>query len=236
MKPGHITADIHPGRHLVRSLRLYRSHPFTLLEISAFGVIPTMGSYLVPTTWTGWVVFQIPFFVALQVVYAALVYAAASFASERDVPTTDTVGAYRMALRELPDIVEVLARQFGAAILLAITIVGIPWAVRLFVRWHFAIYAVLLNDQNAKGGISFSCQLVTGRWWQIAGLLLATSAPGIVLSLWVLPLTQSTLSSTAFWVIYSLVSTPLIATFWTLQFLELRGIRPGYQMESMSAT
>ena len=64
--------------------------------------------------------------------------------------------------------------------LLAITVIGIPWAIRLFVRWNFAIYAVMLNDQNAKAAISFSCDLVTGRWWQMAGLLLATFAPGFI--------------------------------------------------------
>ncbi|HSP54782.1 MAG TPA: hypothetical protein VLS25_04260 [Dehalococcoidia bacterium] len=180
--------------------------------------------------------FQIPFFVAQQVVYAALVCAAASFADMTITAAADALEAYRVALAKLRDIVELLLREAGAAILLAVTIIGIPRAIRLFVRWNFAIYAVILNDLNAKGAISFSCDLVAGRWWQVAGLLFATYAPGGIISLTILILTQSTASSSIFGVIYSLVATPLIASFWTLLFLELRGKHADYQDEAMSAT
>lgn len=207
-----------------------------MLEISAFGVIPTAGSQLMVATWATVILFQIPFIVAQQVVYAALVYAGASFSDMTTIAAADTLEAYRTALRKLRDIVELFIREGVAASLLTITVVGIPWAVRLFVRWNFAIYAVVLNDVNAKGAISFSCDLVTGRWWQIAGLLFATSAPGVLISLAVLLITQTTLTSAVFWVIYSLLVTPLIATFWTLQFLELRTGHPGCQAESMCAT
>lgn len=231
-----VRVDIHPGQNALGSLRIFGAHPFTLLEIAAFGLIPELGSRVIATTWTGFIVFQIPFMVAQQVVFAALVYAAASFADVTLISAADVLEAYSIALKKLRDVVEVFVRQFGAAFLLAITVVGIPWAARLFVRWTFAIYAVLLNDQNAKDGISFSCDLVTGRWWQIAGLLFATSAPGVIISVSIFILTQSALSTAIFGVIYTLVATPLTAAFWTLQFLELRAAHPNYQAEAMCAT
>lgn len=234
-RPG-IRVDIHPSRHVRESLGILRAHPFTLLEIAAFGVIPTAGNYLVTSTWTGIVVFQIPFIIAQQVVYGALVLAVASFADATLSTAADVLQAYRIALGKLRDLVEVFARQIGAAFLLTITVVGIPWAIRLFVRWSFGIYAVVLNDLSAKDAISFSCDLVTGRWWQVTGLLLATFAPGGIISLLILLLTQSTLVSLLFSVMYALVATPFYATFWTLQFLELRASHPDYQAETMCAT
>ena len=234
-KPG-VRVDVHPGQHLRGSLGILRAHPFTLLEIAVFGVIPTTGNYLVTSTWTGMVVFQIPFLVAQQVVYGAVVLAVESFSGATLIAAADVPEAYRIALAKLRDLVEVSARQIGAAFLLTITVVGIPWAIRLFVRWNLGIYAVTLNDLNAKGAISFSCDLVAGRWWQVAGLLFATYAPGGIISLTILILTQSTLSSAIFGVIYSLVATPVIASFWTLLFLELRGRHADYQAEAMSAT
>jgi hypothetical protein len=94
----------------------------------------------------------------------------------------------------------------------------------------------VLNDQNAKGAISFSCDLVTGRWWQIAGLILATVAPAVAISLPVILLTPSRLVSFAFSVVYVLIATPLFAIFWTRVFLELRAAHPDYQAEATNAT
>jgi hypothetical protein len=70
----------------------------------------------------------------------------------------------------------------------------------------------------------------------VAGLLLATFAPGGIISLSILLLTQSTLPSLLFSVIYALIATPFYATFWTLQFLEIRAAHPDYEAEAMNAT
>lgn len=231
-----IKLDIHPGRNALESFAIFAAHPFTLLEIAAFGLIPDLGSRVVATTSTGAVVFQLPFFVAQQLVHAALVYAAASFTGMTVIAAADVLEAYRTALRKLRDIVELLLREAGAALLLAITVIGIPWAVRLFVRWNFAVYAIILNDLNAKRAISFSCDLVTGRWWQIAGLLVATSAPGAVIAFSFFFITQSPLPGLVLSVIFTLAASPLIVTFWTRLFLELRAAHPDYQAEAMCAT
>jgi hypothetical protein len=61
------------------------------------------------------------------------------------IAAADVLEAYRIALAKLRDLVEVFARPLGAAFLLTITVVGIPWAIRLFVRWNFGIYAVVLS-------------------------------------------------------------------------------------------
>lgn len=235
MTKPQIMVDIHPGQHVLESLRILGAHPFTLLGIAAFEAIPAAASNVMTATWTVAILFQIPFIVTQQLVTAALVYAAASFTDATTISAVDVLAAYRIALGKLRPLMELLIREVGAAFLLAITVVGFPLAIRLFVRWTFAIYAVMLNDLNAKGAISFSCELITGHWWQIAGLLLATSAPGFIVGALGLVMTNSLLVSALIGTVASLVAGPLIATFWTLLFIELRAAHPDYQAEAMSA-
>ena len=231
-----ITVDIHPGQHVVQTLRTFGSHPFIFVEIAAFGLIPTAGTYLISGSWTGTIVFQIPFLVAQQVIYAALVYAAASFAGVTLISAPDVLGAYRIALGRIRDLVEVFVRQLGAALLLIVTVIGIPWAIRLLIRWYFAVHAVVLNDLDAKCAITFSCDLVTGRAWQIFGLIIATLAPGAIIAIIFLFIIHEPLLYLGYSALFTLVLSPLTATFWTLLFLELRAAHPDYQSEILCAT
>lgn len=230
-----VNVDTHPGRNALEAFSIFGAHPFTLTEIAAFALVPDLGTRFLAAT-PAWVLLWVPFFIAQELVRAALVYAAASFTDMTVTAPADVLEAYRTALTKLRDIVEQLLRLGGATLLLAITIVGIPWAIRLLVRWNFAVYAIILNDLNAKQAISFSCDLVTGRWWQIFGLGVATLAPGVLIYLALLILAQSPLAGLIYTAAYTLVAGPLIATFWTFMFLELRAGHPAYQAEVMCAT
>ena len=63
---------------------------------------------------------------------------------------------------------------------LAITIVGIPWAVMRLVRWAFLSQAIMLEGKQGEEVLATSAALVQGYWWPTAGKLLVT---GIVVGL-----------------------------------------------------
>lgn len=50
-------------------------------------------------------------------------------------------------------------------ILLAITIVGLPWAIWKLVGWAFVQQEVLFTDKSLRGAFRGSSELVRGRWW-----------------------------------------------------------------------
>ena len=70
--------------------------------------------------------------------------------------------------------------------LLAITVVGLPWAVYNYVAWSFVKQEVLFTDKSIRGALRGSRDLVRGRWWhtlRVAGFLFLVSiAVGPVLS------------------------------------------------------
>lgn len=56
---------------------------------------------------------------------------------------------------------------------LAITIIGIPFAIFFAVRWGFFIGTVMLEKPVVSTPFRRSGQLVSGMWWQMFGMLLA---------------------------------------------------------------
>ncbi|HEY8767719.1 MAG TPA: hypothetical protein VIP09_10755 [Dehalococcoidia bacterium] len=116
---------------------------------------------------------------------------------------------------------EYALRFVGAVFLLAITVVGIPFAIRTLVRWSLGSQAVLLNNESAKDAISHSCQLVKGLWWQVAGAgLLVFFASGLVgqIAFFVWPRGAPGTIVSAIW---EVLSVPFQTAFWTLAYLRL---------------
>lgn len=56
-------------------------------------------------------------------------------------------------------------------VLLFLTIVGIPWAVRQAVRWVFIPQVVVFEGLRARDALQRSAELVRGRWWRTAVLV-----------------------------------------------------------------
>ena len=57
--------------------------------------------------------------------------------------------------------------------LLAITIIGIPFAIYFAARWGFYAQAVLIEETSATNALRRSSELVKGTWWRVFGILLA---------------------------------------------------------------
>ena len=57
--------------------------------------------------------------------------------------------------------------------LLAITVIGIPFAIYFAARWGFYAQAVLIEETSATHALRRSSELVKGTWWRVFGILLA---------------------------------------------------------------
>jgi hypothetical protein len=69
---------------------------------------------------------------------------------------------------------------------LAITIVGIPFAIMRVVRWSFLSQVVMLDDKTGEEVLATSARLVEGYWWSTFGRLIVTSlvvgVPSVIVS------------------------------------------------------
>ena len=57
--------------------------------------------------------------------------------------------------------------------LLAITVIGIPFAIYFATRWGFYSQTVLIEGTSATNALRRSGELVKGTWWRIFGMMLA---------------------------------------------------------------
>jgi hypothetical protein len=62
-----------------------------------------------------------------------------------------------------------MATELGVVVLLTITIVGIPLAIHLFIRWSLFAEACMLDDLPATASLRRSSELVKGHWWRTFG-------------------------------------------------------------------
>jgi hypothetical protein len=78
------------------------------------------------------------------------------------------VDAYRAVWRHLG----ALVRAYGAAVVLLalvdLSVVGVPVAAWLTVRWQFVGQVVMLDDEHDLGVLRRSGRLVAHRWWHTA--------------------------------------------------------------------
>lgn len=97
----------------------------------------------------------------------------------------------RETLRGVHDRFKVMARALlrpaGTVFLLAISVVGLPWAIQRAVRWTFVPHAVLLDDIAPDTAPAYSAEAVRGGWWRTAGtdmvLTILGAAPGPLLGI-----------------------------------------------------
>ncbi len=94
------------------------------------------------------------------------------------------VSTYRMVFRRLKRLLQVVGGTFLMVAVLALSVVGIPWAISRSIRWLFVAQAVLLDDVHPRQAMTMSEQAVAGRWWQTA----ATSVLLTVIGSWAAPL------------------------------------------------
>lgn len=94
---------------------------------------------------------------------------------------TDAWRAYGRAFRRRGDLFEGWLRVDLGVLLRALTIVGLPFAIRDAVRWIFFSQAIMVdNARTWRGARGVSAAAVHGSWWRTAAKALLFSVIGII--------------------------------------------------------
>jgi hypothetical protein len=157
---------------------------------------------------------------------AYVVMVAATAEAMRRAEAGEEVGAweaYRALRRRWKTLVGALALAAAAVLLLFLSIVGIPWAIRQAIRWAFIPQVVVFEDTDARGCLRRSSELVRGRWWRtaaLAGILIVIGlATGLVAGLILLLLTTAPLPLVNFvGALVYVVALPFVAVALTLAY------------------
>jgi hypothetical protein len=101
--------------------------------------------------------------------------------SARGVGRTISSGdALDLAQSRAGEILAASIRSTVIVFLFAVTILGIPWAIKRGVQWAFIIQSVMIDQQDGRSALPYSAALVRNRWWASFGRLLAS---GLVIGL-----------------------------------------------------
>jgi hypothetical protein len=123
------------------------------------------------------------FGLALNLVGLAIVQAAcARLLVELDARgRASAVQAYRAAFHRLAPL---LGGLFVAAVVIALldlTLIGLPIAVWLTIRWSLLAQAVALDDESVGGSLRRSARLVRRHWWRTASLTVFVTGTALLL-------------------------------------------------------
>jgi hypothetical protein len=97
------------------------------------------------------------------------------------------VGSYRKVFARIRPLIGAVTRSVVVITLLALSIVGIPWAIAYTVRWLFVTQTVLLDGAGPRSALKMSRETVAGHWWRTAAtslfLSLVSVAPAPLIGL-----------------------------------------------------
>jgi hypothetical protein len=144
--------------------------------------------------------------------------------------TVRAIDAFRAAFERLGALVGATLRQFAAAVLLTLTVVGVPFAIGRYVRWSLFAEACALEDRTAGGSLRRSAELVANRWWRTFGftalVVIVAALSGPLLGVALLLLTDRSLNfiNIAGALVYT-ATVPYAAIALTLYYFDLEARR-----------
>lgn len=83
--------------------------------------------------------------------------------------------AFRRVFRRFWPMLGAILLAFLAVFLMAITIIGIPFAIYFGLRWYFVLQVSLLEDASPVEALRGSSELVEGNWWRVLGITFVLS-------------------------------------------------------------
>jgi hypothetical protein len=112
-------------------------------------------------------------------------------AKSRANETPRMVDASRPAPGELRSLTIALLREVMVITLLALSVIGLPWAVWQSVRWSFSSQAVVIDGASSGSrALALSAASVSSRWWQTFSVTVAFAliaiAPGPMIGIFLL--------------------------------------------------
>ena len=108
--------------------------------------------------------------VVMLFVMGALSFAAAKTIAKEPITVG---GSFKQVIRRFWPYLKGNVLNILVVLLLAITIIGIPFALFLFIRWVFYTATALFEEKGAVEALKRSSELVKGGWWRVFGMLLA---------------------------------------------------------------
>ena len=108
-------------------------------------------------------------FAAMLFVTCALEYGSAQAFLGRQISVR---GAFRQTKRRLFPYLGTNILYLIVVVLLAITVIGIPFAIFFGVRWFFCSLAAVFEEKSAVQSLKRSGELVNGGWWRVFGMLI----------------------------------------------------------------
>jgi hypothetical protein len=106
----------------------------------------------------------------------AFVYVVAAVARVVDGGTAERAADVVPTAGEVRDLLAAVVRAAAIVIVLLLSVVGIPWAIRQLVRYQFVPHAIVLEGASPREALARSSELVSGRWWWTAGVVLGVEA------------------------------------------------------------
>jgi hypothetical protein len=162
----------------------------------------------------------IPTLVLNIIVTAAIARAVADVA---DGLPADCNRAYRQVLDRAGTLILAAARVLGIILLLSITIIGIPFAIYLGIRWSFFPQAVVIEGRDSGDALSLSADIVKGSWWRTFGIVIIVSLLAAIPSFgvgalfaWAAPIASALIGA-----VIATIVRPFTAGAFTLLFFDL---------------
>jgi hypothetical protein len=105
--------------------------------------------------------------------YIAVISAMAVAASDRWLDRPMSVGeAYRRVADRIGPLVGLVLLYGLVVIGLSMTVIGIPFAIYLFVAWLLSIQILLVEGTGIQTALSRSRELVSCHWWRVIGIVI----------------------------------------------------------------
>ena len=154
---------------------LYRNHFRLFLGISAVYFFSHFAFY----TFTHW---ETDFgeLVVLVLCYVGLTFASAQAYLGRHI--TARV-AFRQVKIRFWNLFGSSLLYWLVAVLLGITIIGVPFAIYFLTRWGFYVQAVMVEETSATNALRRSSELVKGAWWRVFGIMFAIQLLSVMIDL-----------------------------------------------------
>lgn len=228
------------GQIVNASLKLYGRHLWTFLVLGALA-IPFIGGNQALGLWLGDtadgnglqqslsdLILGVGMPIATALVSALTVVAIRDLARDEPVSVKDSMLGTRRCFWRL--VIARLLAMIGVG-LMALTVIGLPFALRYLVSWSFVQQEVLFTDKSIRESFRTSTELVRGHWWRavrtIVPLTLLLTIVGPLLGLFLiftpLPLLLINLIGSLVFALF----IPLVAAGNTLLYFDLRARHDG---------
>lgn len=177
-----------------------------------------------------------PFILGMIVIFAAyillypLMYGAVIHATSEQHFRPPGIGrAYGFAWRRIGALIGATILVFLAVLGMAITIIGIPFAIYFGIRWSFIWQAALLEGFGPRSALSRSSALVKDNWWRVLGIVLVlgiiAGLISVILGL-ILPIVGSAIGA--------ILAMPISIVGAILLYYDLRLKKEGYNLGVMA--